>query len=201
MATRKQWLQRSRRNGFTLVESLVSVTITAIAGVALFSAIGASLGASYSALNHNVGTGLADQLLEELAAVRFPTSSDTRPHSTGKRKDFDDLDDYDNWSASPPVNKEGYPLGNEPVTILEYYLITRPSLLVPDTSFLGRLRREVSVERIKHDNGSGWVVTNDETDFRRVTVTIKLAMTTDAGSRNHVISEATRIFSYVPLSP
>ncbi|MCA9013798.1 MAG: prepilin-type N-terminal cleavage/methylation domain-containing protein [Planctomycetaceae bacterium] len=53
MATRTQWLQRSRRTGLTLVESLVSVTITAIAGVALFSAIGASLGASYSALNQN----------------------------------------------------------------------------------------------------------------------------------------------------
>ncbi|QDT45964.1 hypothetical protein Pan241w_60920 [Gimesia alba] len=201
MATRKQWLQRSRRNGLTLVESLVSVTITAIAGVALFSAIGASLGASYSTLNHNVGTGLADQMLEELAAVRFPTSSDTRPHSTANRKDFDDLDDYHNWSASPPTNKNGYPLGEEPVTILELYLITRPSLLVPDTSFLDRLTREVSVERIKHDSSSGWVETNEETNFRRITVTIKLAITTDAGSRSHMISEVSRIFSYVPLSP
>ncbi|QDV54041.1 type IV pilus modification PilV family protein [Gimesia fumaroli] len=201
MATRIHWLQRSRRNGLTLVESLVSVTITAIAGVALFSAIGASLGASYSSLNHNVGTGLTDQMLEELSAVRFPTSSDTRPHSTANRKDFDDLDDYHNWSDSPPSSKNGYPLGQEPVTILERYLITRPSLLIPDTSFLDRLSREVTVERIRHDSSSGWVVTNDETGFRRVTVTIKLAMTTDTDSRSHTISEASRIFSYVPLSP
>lgn len=201
MATRTQWLQRSRRTGLTLVESLVSVTITAIAGVALFSAIGASLGASYSALNQNVGTGLADQMLEELAAVRFPRSSDTRPVSTASRKDFDDLDDYHNWSASPPVNKKGYPLGQEPVTILERYLITRPSLLVPETSFLNRLRREVTVERIKPDSGSGWIVTTDDTDYRKVTVTIKLATTADAGSQSHIISEVSRIFSYVPLSP
>lgn len=201
MATRIQWLQRRRRTGLTLVESLVSVTITTIAGVALFSAIGASLGASYSALNQNIGTGLADQMLEELAAVRFPTSGDTRPSNDATRKDFDDLDDYHNWSASPPENKNGYPLGNEPFTILERYLITRPSLLVPDTSFLSRLTREVNVERIKPDNSSGWLVTTDDTDFRRITVTIKLAMTTDAGSRSHMISEATRIFSYVPLSP
>ncbi|HAH44587.1 MAG TPA: hypothetical protein DCM07_06960, partial [Planctomycetaceae bacterium] len=79
MATRKRWLQRSRRTGFTLLESLVSVTITAIAGTALFSAIGASLGTSYSAMNHNIATGLADQMLDELAAVRFPVTSDTRP--------------------------------------------------------------------------------------------------------------------------
>lgn len=201
MATRKQWLQRSRRTGLTLVESLVSVTITTIAGVALFSAIGASLGASYSVLNQNIGTGLADQMLEELAAVRFPTSDDTRPSYAATRKDFDDLDDYDNWSASPPVNKSGYPLGKEPLTILERYLITRPSLLEPDNSFLSRLTREVNVERIKPDNSSGWLVTTDDTDFRRITVTIKLAMTTDANSRSHTISEATRIFSYVPLSP
>ncbi|MCA9013799.1 MAG: hypothetical protein KDA77_00580 [Planctomycetaceae bacterium] len=140
-------------------------------------------------------------MLEELAAVRFPRSSDTRPVSTASRKDFDDLDDYHNWSASPPVNKKGYPLGQEPVTILERYLITRPSLLVPETSFLNRLRREVTVERIKPDSGSGWIVTTDDTDYRKVTVTIKLATTADAGSQSHIISEVSRIFSYVPLSP
>ncbi|QDU00309.1 type IV pilus modification PilV family protein [Gimesia aquarii] len=199
MATRKVWLQRSRRTGFTLIESLVAVTITAIAGAALFSAIGSSLGSTYSALNKTIGTGLTDQLLNELAAVRFPTSSDTRPARTSSRKDFDDLDDYHNWSASPPVNKDGFALGNEPITILERYPIARPSILIPDTEFLSRLTREVTVERIRPDNVAGWIVTTDETDFRRVTVRTKLAVSSSAPS--HTISEATRIFSYVPLSP
>tara|TARA_R110002074_G_scaffold4382_1_gene21701 strand:+ start:854 stop:1456 length:603 start_codon:yes stop_codon:yes gene_type:complete len=200
MATRKLWLQRSCRNGFTLIESLVSVTITAIAGAALFSAIGASLGTCYSALNHNIGTGLADQMLEELAAVRFPLASDTRPGFQSSREYFDDLDDYDSWSSTPPENKQGYSLGGEPVTILERYPISRPSLLVPDTGFLNRLTREVRVERIQPDiDGTGWEVTQSNTAYRRVTVTIKLAMNAD--SQSHVITEATRIFSYVPLSP
>ena len=138
MATRKRWLQRSRRTGFTLLESLVSVTITAIAGTALFSAIGASLGTSYSAMNHNIATGLADQMLDELAAVRFPVTSDTRPGFQSSREYFDDLDDYDNWSSTPPENKQGYSLGREPLTILERYPISRPAMLSPDSDFLNR---------------------------------------------------------------
>ncbi|MCA9018664.1 MAG: prepilin-type N-terminal cleavage/methylation domain-containing protein [Planctomycetaceae bacterium] len=200
MATRPLWLQRSCRTGFTLIESLVSVTITAIAGAALFSAIGASLGTSYSAMNHNIGTGLADQMLEELAAVRFPVASDTRPGFRNTREYFDDLDDYDSWTSTPPENKQGYTLGMEPTTILERYPIGRPSLLVPDTGFLNRLTREVSVERIQPDiTGTGWEVTQSNTSYRRVTVTIKLVM--NANSPAQVITEATRIFSYVPLSP
>tara|TARA_R110002111_G_scaffold255157_1_gene321265 strand:+ start:55134 stop:55733 length:600 start_codon:yes stop_codon:yes gene_type:complete len=198
MATRKSWLQRSRRTGITLIESLVSVTITAIAGTALFSAIGASLGASYSTLNKTIGTGLAEQMLDELAAVRFPTASDTRPAYNSTREYYDDLDDYKNWSASPPVNKNGVALGKETVTVLGYYPISRPSLIVPDTEFLNRLTREVTVERITPNNSAGWIVTTDNTDYRRVTVKIKLAMNSDSPS--HEITEATRIFSYVPLS-
>ncbi|MFH1302194.1 MAG: hypothetical protein ABIK07_14130 [Planctomycetota bacterium] len=198
MATRKLWLQRSRRTGITLIESLISVTITAIAGTALFTAIGASLGSSYSALNKTIGTGLADQMLDELAAVRFPTSNDTRPAYKITRQYFDDLDDYQNWSSSPPVNKNGVALGKETVTVLGYYPIARPSLLVPDTEFLNRLTREVTVERITPDNSAGWIVTTDNTDYRRVTVKIKLAVNSDSPSLE--ITEASRIFSYVPLS-
>lgn len=201
MATRKQWLQRSRRNGLTLVESLVSVTITTIAGAALFSAIGASLGASYSALNHNVGRGLANQMLDEMATVRFPVAGDSRPGSRSSRRDFDDLDDYHNWSSVPPENKTGYTLGKEPMTVLGYYLISRPSLLVPESSFLNRIQREVQVERIRHDDANGWVVTNDDTNFRRVTVSINLAQSSDANAPRHLIAEESRIFSYVPRSP
>ncbi|WP_298869311.1 hypothetical protein [uncultured Gimesia sp.] len=199
MATRKLWLQRSRRTGITLIESLVAVTITTIAGTALFSAIGASLGASYSGLNKTIGTGLAEQMLDELTSVRFPTSSDTRPVNTSTRYYFDDLDDYHNWTSSPPVHKHGVPLGQTAVTYLEYYYITRPSFFLPDTEFLSRITREVSVERIRPDNSSGWIITNDPTDYRRITVKIRLTTTADLPS--HEIAEATRIFSYVPLSP
>ncbi|QDU53804.1 hypothetical protein Pan110_61980 [Gimesia panareensis] len=198
MATRNR-LQRSRRTGITLVESLVSVTITAIAGTALFSAIGASLGASYSALNTNFGAGLADQMLDEMTAVRFPTSSDSRPTGTGIRSQFNDLDDYHNWSSTPPENKAGFALGSEPLTVLNYYPIARPTLLKPDTDFLKRITREVTVEKIRLNSSSEWEVTTDNTDYRRVTVTIKLAMNAGAGSQ--IIKETTRIFSYVPLSP
>ncbi len=199
MATSKMWLQRTRRNGLTLIESLISVTITATAGAALFAAIGSSLGTSYSALNQTIGIGLADQMFDELASVRFPTSTDTRPASNRTRVNFDDLDDYHNWSASPLTRKDGLPLGWEPVTFMQYYEVPRPGLLVPDTSFLASLTREVTVEKIEPDNDSGWTVTNDNSDFRRVTVTIKLAM--NENSPDQVIAEVTRIFSYVPLAP
>jgi len=199
MATRKLWLQRSRRTGITLIESLVAVTITAIAGTALFSAIGASLGSSYSTLNKTIGTGLADQMLDELTSVRFPTSTDTRSVYTTTRYYFDDLDDYHNWSSTPPVHKDGVSLGNSRMTVLEYYPIARPYYLRPETDFLNRLTREVSVEKIRLDASNNWVVTSDSTDYRKVTVKIKLATTADFPSLE--IAEATRIFSYVPLSP
>jgi type II secretory pathway pseudopilin PulG len=192
-------LQRSRRTGITLIESLVAVTITAIAGTALFSAIGASLGSSYSTLNKTIGTGLADQMLDELTSVRFPTTSDTRSAYTSTRYYFDDLDDYHKWSSSPPVHKNGFKLGQSPMTVLEYYPVSRPYYLQPETDFLNRLTREVSVERIRLDASNNWIVTSDNTDYRRVTVKIKLKASADLP--NHEIAEATRIFSYIPLSP
>lgn len=199
MATKKKWLQRSRRTGITLIESLVAVTITAVAGTALFSAIGASLGASYSTLNHSVGAGLADQMLDEITSVRFPTDSDSRPAHSHTRKDFNDLDDYHTWSSSPPVHKNGIDLGQSLLTLMNRFLIQRPAHLKPDSAFLNRLTREVTVERIRPDGSTGWAVTNDDTDYRRVTVKIKLS--TAADLPKHEIAEATRIFSYVPLSP
>lgn len=199
MATRKRWLQRSRRTGLTLIESLVSVTITVTAGAALFTAIGSSLGTSYTSLNKTIGVGLTDQMFDELSSVKFPTSSDTRPASDSSRNNFDDLDDYHNWSASPPENKSGIELGQEKLIFYGGHSVERPSVLIPDTDFLARMTREVTVEKITPDNSSDWTVTNDNTDFRRVTVRIKLAM--NENSPSQVISEATRIFSYVPLSP
>lgn len=105
-----------RRAAFTLVEAAVSVLIV---GMILVSALGV-LGTT-TRMRHLKATGdrgyeLAEDLMMEILAARFEEPDDTpvfgreTSESAGDRIDWDDVDDYDTWSASPPEDRSGVAL-------------------------------------------------------------------------------------------
>ena len=189
-----QW-QPPKRSGFTLVEALLAVTVTTVAGAALLTSVGAAVMSSTDAAHSAVGYGMAEAMLEEIAAVRFPTS-ESRPLNRLTRIDFDDIDDYAGWASKPPTNRTGTTLGTEANTYDGAN--ARLSTMQSDSGFLASFTREVKVERLLPDAGNGWTVVSHSTNYRRVTVMIDY---TDARSNTKMIAKVSRIFSYVSLAP
>jgi Tfp pilus assembly protein PilV len=187
---------QTNRSGFSLVEALVAVAITAIAGAALFASIGAAVRSSTAAAQVALAEGLAEQLMDEIAARRFPPETNSVP-SGSTRATFDDVDDYDLWSATPPEDRTGRLLGTEGFMSGQTE-VARMAQMRPDMDLMGSVTRSVTVERLELDGGTGWNVVTDHTNHRRVTVRIEF---TNGNGTKVPLAEITRVFSYVPVSP
>lgn len=184
------------RGGFSMVEAVIAVSITTLAGGALLASLGGAVRSSTDAMQAGVARGLAEQLIDEIAGTRFPAATNSTPSGAG-RSGFDDVDDFASWSASPPVDRQGSSLGADGLDD-SGLPAARPTGLQPDLSFISRFTRAVVVERVEPDTGSGWNVVSQHTNFRRVTVGVTY---TDAQSHTRTLAELTRIFSYVPVAP
>ena len=103
----------SDRHGLTLVEAAISVLILAVLITMVLNTFGSLAKARQLGFSRNIATGLANQLLTESlpnfyldpdgAAVFGP-----EPGEAGtSRAQFDDVDDYHNWTESPPQFKDG----------------------------------------------------------------------------------------------
>lgn len=109
---------QSGRNAFTIVEAVISTIIVAVMFVAALSTVGAARITQHRAALVSRGRLLAESLMSEVlqqnykdpdGAVVFGVESG---ESAPARTDFDDVDDFDGWSSSPPVRRDGTPLAN-----------------------------------------------------------------------------------------
>lgn len=144
---------RPSRTGFTLIETVVSMLIVATMLVAALSTIGASRHSQYRTSRDNRGRLLAELLMAEILRQDYlePDGSAVFGPESGEvgatRADFDDVDDYHNWSSSPPTNKDG--------------------TAIPT---LARWQRSVTVEWV--DPMDVTQVQGSETHVKRITVTV-----------------------------
>ena len=100
-------------SGFTLVEVILTILIVGVGLVASFRTLPVILQVSDAARKSIVAQRLATDLLAEIAMLPFedpdgsPVFGPEDDEETDTRADFDDIDDYDDWSASPPQKKDG----------------------------------------------------------------------------------------------
>jgi prepilin-type N-terminal cleavage/methylation domain-containing protein len=110
-APRPSSLSAPIRRGLTLVEALVSLAIVGLLVLAGLSAMGASFRFRQAART-TTGDELALSLITEIVQSNYE-EPDVTPlfgrefESSGNRDGWDDVDDYDGWSASPPQAKDG----------------------------------------------------------------------------------------------
>lgn len=143
------------RRGLTLVEVTMSTLLVGVVVVASLQSV-SNVGRSWTTANQLVdGQGLAQELLREVLMQPYSDASDPNATTWGKesgettRAQFDDLDDYDDWTESPVKNAAGTAL----------------------TGYTG-WSRTVIVEKI---NTSNYTVKGDgssDTGLRAVTVTV-----------------------------
>ena len=108
------------RAGFTLIEAVASVFLVSILLTAALTAASASAVTQYHASDRSRGRFLAQSLMSEILSQSYmdPGSSPTFGPETGEtttppsRLNYNDVDDYNNWTESPPQNKDGTVIPN-----------------------------------------------------------------------------------------
>lgn len=107
-------LRPARRRGFSLLEVVVSAMLVGVLLVAAMRTVGASIFAQNRVGEQSIGQWLADGLLSEVVARAYKEDaalSELGPDSGEVSKaDFDDVDDFCNWSESPPQLAGGTPM-------------------------------------------------------------------------------------------
>ena len=105
------------RRGFSLIESVMCVVIVSVMFVAVMNTVGAARMAQYKTDGRTRGSLWAQELMAEIIQQAYEDPEDgpgsignDSGESGGSRVDFDDVDDYDGWYASPPEKKDGTPL-------------------------------------------------------------------------------------------
>lgn len=104
---------RRRQLALSLVEVAASTFIISLIVVAALNSIGAANWSSHSIGNRAVAVGLADELMSEIVQAAYQDPNQTPKfgrepgESNGLRSDYDDVDDYANWSKKPPVYRDG----------------------------------------------------------------------------------------------
>ena len=197
----------SPRRGFTFAESVIAMTVIALAGAALLTSVAGAVTSCNDSVFQAVGRGLAQQLMDEIAASKIPTTT-TTVASSSVRSLFTTIDDYSGFKESPPHTKGGDVLGTEQSASATSYsaLMTsisstssgRPTALQVPTDFMGRFTRSVLVERVQPSSTGVWSVTTQSSLYRRVTVTVTYTVTS---SQTRQVAKVSRVFAAVPPSP
>ncbi|MCU0914914.1 MAG: prepilin-type N-terminal cleavage/methylation domain-containing protein [Planctomycetes bacterium] len=104
---------RQGGRGFTLIETLLSTVIVAVMFVAALNTLGASRVTQLKAALIGQGRMLAEALMAEILPQHYeePDGACVFGREAGEletsRAAYDDVDDYQGWSESPPVTCEG----------------------------------------------------------------------------------------------
>jgi type II secretory pathway pseudopilin PulG len=114
---KKRW-HVNIRPALTLVEVVASTMIVGMLAVATLNSLGAATRSADSIGNRAIAAGLADELLSEIVQQPYsdPNGSAVFGRESGEpagpRSAFDDVDDYDSWTVSPPQYRDGSVIPN-----------------------------------------------------------------------------------------
>lgn len=103
------------RRGITLAETIVSTLLIGFVLVSTLSLVGPMVRSNTVHANKLVAANLANELSEEIATKAFIDNAvdsiddlgTDADDSTFFRTNYDDIDDYDKWSSSPPKHSLG----------------------------------------------------------------------------------------------
>jgi MSHA pilin protein MshD len=189
-----------RRPAFTLVEALVAVTIVGMAGSAIMMGVAAALQGADDAVERAIGTGLAEQLMDEIAALAFEDETtatlgvsigpDSGESSGVSRENYDDLDDYDGLSNRPPLDVWGIPLGTD-----DGQGGTRLAAVQIPGVALSQWRRTVEVHFVSASDLTTDLGPGATSDYKAVTVRVFLE---EPGRGSREIAAIRRVFGHVP---
>jgi MSHA pilin protein MshD len=139
---------------FTLIECVVSTLIVSVVLVAAVGTFGQIAKGRQNQVDRTAGVALADQLMAEILQCYFkePGGGTSIGPDAGEmnRAAFDDVDDFDGYTTSPPVLRDG-------TAMSEYAGWTR----------------SVSVICVKPGSPNDPIAAGDPQVLKRITITVK----------------------------
>lgn len=194
---------RRGRSGFTLIEALAAIALTAIAGSALLLGSSASIQNTDDAMRRTIAYGMAQQLMDEAVGCRYmdlggsaydttikPSASEA---AAGNRSLFDDIGDFNGYRCQPPTDFYGVALGTDDGQGGQ----RNPNFRCSST-FLQNWRQEVDVYYVSDTNLTTQLPAGQTSDYRAVEVRI---IYNDPKSGPLQLAKIRRIVTYaIPLS-
>lgn len=121
--------------GITLIESVLSLLIIGGAFVAALNTISGARASQAVVAERRMGLVLAQDMMEEILALPYKENALLGlelGENTGDRSRFDDIDDYNGWTSTPPCDASGSPIaGTEAYTrevTVRYVQLNNPAL-------------------------------------------------------------------------
>ncbi len=189
-----------RARGFTLVEALVAITITAIASSVLLLGFTSAVQTTHEAMQQTIAQGIADQLADEVVGCRYmaigttPYQITLGPSATeraaGTRELYNDIDDFDGFVAQPPADPWGVELGTDDQSGDERH----PAFHLDD-GYLDDWREEISVYYVDPTDLTTPLPHGQVSDYRAVEVAV-LCDRPEGGTRE--LARVRRVVAYVP---
>ncbi len=174
--------------------------MAALAGSVLLLGITSSLQTTSEAFEQTIADGMARQLMDEVLGARYmefgcsPYDTVLQPGAaeaaTGTRELFDDIDDYNGFSAQPPTDRWGIELGKDDGEGGERH----PSFQATAGCF-DNWRQEIDVYYVDPSAPTTPLAAGQVSDYRAVTVRI-VYVDPDGGER--VLAKLRRVVAYVP---
>ena len=151
---------RRHHQAFTLVEAVISTVIVSVMLVAALSTVGSSRLIQQRVSESSRGRALAVSLLTEVVqrAYEDPNGAVVFGPEAGEqttdRSDFDDVDDYHNWSESPPKARDGSAIpqadGWQRTVTVAWVDPQNPTVVEPSESYAKRITVTARHNNITH---------------------------------------------------
>jgi type II secretory pathway pseudopilin PulG len=188
---------------FTLLEALVAIVITAVAGAALLLGTTTALQTTEESWKRTVAAGMAQQLMDEILGQRYCAAGENGRQvvlgpnsweSQGRgRERYDDIDDYHGYRSTPPRDPWGVLLGyDNGEGGLRHLAFQMPS------GFFDNWRQEVDVYYVAESNPMLPLPSGQTSDFRTIEVRI-VENVPNVGRREW--AKLRRVVAYVPPLP
>jgi prepilin-type N-terminal cleavage/methylation domain-containing protein len=193
---------RRTQRGFTLVEAMLAIVLTALAASVLLVGSTVSLNTADDGQDQTAALGMAQQLMDEVLGNRYmedgsdPWSTALGPGSgeaNGVRSLFDDIDDFNGWRSQPPKDYRGIPLGQDD----GQGGVRNQNFQTPAGQF-DRWRQEIDVYYVSETDLNSRLAAGQTSDYRAVDVRI---MRDNPPGGSQQLAKVRRVVAYVPPLP
>ncbi|MGD0900662.1 MAG: type II secretion system protein [Thermoguttaceae bacterium] len=190
-----------RLPAFTLIEALVAISLTALAGSALLMGSVSSLQTTDNARQQAIALGMAQQLMDEVVGNRYVDDSGNAyawPLQPGgnevsgvSRALFDDIGDFNGYRCMPPTDPWGIPLGTDDGS----GGLRDPNFQAAPGPFT-HWRQEIDVAYVSESNLTTPLSGSQTSDYRLVSVRIMYVDPTSGQARQ--LAQVQQVVAYVP---
>jgi type II secretory pathway pseudopilin PulG len=186
------------RDGFSLIEALIALSITSLAGAVLLLSVQSSLDTTLDAVERTIADGVAQQTLDEILTKRYSGAEDSPLTTTlGALTNellglgtslFDDTDDFAGYVAQPLKGTFGEVLGTGDdsgnLRLVNFRV---------RSDFFQNWRTRVVMNYVSPDDHT--LVSATPTNFRAIEVYVEKSL---SGGRYLPLAVRKRVIAYIP---